>query len=93
MPKIAFYKYLMFFIVSYDLQERLHLHVIKTKGRKSRVAKIWLDPVEVFDRGDLKNKEINLVIKLIEKNKEEITGKIATFAKGKKSKPLKLKLK
>ena len=64
MPKIALYKYLSFFIVSYDLRERLHLHIIKTKGRKSRVAKIWLDPVEVFDEGDLTQTEINLAIKL-----------------------------
>ena len=93
MPKIAVYKFLAFFIVSYDLNERLHLHIIKTKGRKSRVAKIWLNPVQVFDYGDLTEKEINLAVKLIEKNKDEIKSKILNFAKGKKSKPISLKLK
>ena len=93
MPKIAVYKFLAFFIVSYDLNDRLHLHIIKTKGRKSRVAKIWLNPVHVFDYGDLTEKEINLAVKLIEKNKDEIKSKILNFAKGKKSKPISLKLK
>ncbi len=93
MPKIAVYKFLSFFIVSYDLRERLHLHIMKTKGRKSRVAKIWIEPVKVFDKGELTDKEINLAIKLIEKNKEGIKNKIRNFAKGNKSKPLSLKLK
>ncbi|MBI3500803.1 MAG: DUF4160 domain-containing protein [Bacteroidetes bacterium] len=93
MPKIALYKYLSFFIVSYDLKERLHLHIIKTKGKNSRVAKIWLEPIKVFDAGDLSKSEINLAVKLIEKNKDEIKSKILNFAEGKKSKPLSLKLK
>ncbi len=93
MPKIAVYKFLAFFIVSYDLKERLHLHIIKTKGRKSRVAKIWLNPIQVFDPGDLTEKEINLAVKLIEINQDEIKSKILNFAKGKKSKPISLKLK
>ena len=52
MPKIAVYKYLVFFIVSYDLRERYHLHVVNTKGRKTLAAKIWLDPIEVFEKGE-----------------------------------------
>ena len=91
MPKIAVYKYFVFFIVAYDLQERFHLHVMKTKGRKGRAAKIWLEPLEVFEKGDLTKTEINLVLKLIDKNKSEIKNKILSFAKGKKSKPITIK--
>ena len=93
MPKIAIYKYLVFFIVSYDLRERFHLHIVKTKGRKSKAAKIWMEPVEVFENGDLSKAEINMAVKLIEKNKDEIKRKILNFAQGKKSKPISLKLK
>ena len=93
MPKIAIYKYLIFFIVSYDLRERFHLHVVNTKGRKSRAAKIWLDPLKVFDIGDLKKAELNLAIKLIDKNNKEKKAKIRNFATGEQTKPLQLKLK
>ena len=93
MPKIALYKYLVFFIVSYDLKERFHLHIVRTKGMKSRAAKMWMDPIEIFDKGDLTNVEINIVLKLMEKNQDEIKQKILNFATGNKSKPLSLKLK
>lgn len=90
MPKIAIYKFLVFFIVSYDLNERYHLHIVNSKSRKTKAAKIWLDPTEVFEKGDLKNSEIKLAIKLIEENKKDIIHKINNFAEGKKSKPLNL---
>lgn len=93
MPKIAFYKYLMFFIVSYDLKERFHLHVVNSKSRDSRAAKIWLDSLKVFETGDLSKTELNLAVKLMEENKEQIKNKILNVTQGKKSKPLSLKLK
>ncbi|TSA51004.1 MAG: DUF4160 domain-containing protein [Sphingobacteriales bacterium] len=93
MPKIAFYKYLLFYIVSYDLNERMHLHVGNTKSRKGKDAKIWIDTAEVFSKGDLSKEELNMCCKLIEKNREEIVGLIHNFAKGKKEKPIQLKLK
>jgi hypothetical protein len=92
MPKIAVYKFLVFFIVSYDLKERFHLHVVNTKGRKSRAAKIWLEPAGVFSQGDLTKAEVALALSLIKKNKNEIKNIILNFAQGRKSKPLKLKL-
>ncbi len=91
MPKIAIFKYLVFYIVSYDLLERYHLHVIKSKGGHSHAAKIWLGPVEVFEQGDLTDKELNLVIKLLSENEEQIKENINKFAKGEKIKPIKLK--
>lgn len=91
MPKIAVYKYLAFFIVAYDLSERLHLHVIKSKGGYRNVAKIWMDPVEISDRGDLTDKEINLIMKLITRNEARIKENISKFAEGQKIKPILLK--
>ena len=93
MPKIAIYKYLWFYIVSYDLRERLHLHVGNTRSRKSNDAKIWIDDAEVYDAGDLNKKELKLACKLIDKNRSEIIKAIDNFAKGKKQKPIQLKLK
>jgi hypothetical protein len=92
-PKIAVYKYFVFFIIAFDLKERFHIHVAKTKSRESRAAKFWLEPVEIVERGDLTKAEMNLAVKLIRRNKEEIKRKIINFAEGKRSKPLSLKLK
>lgn len=90
MPKIAFYKFLVFYIVSYDLSERLHLHISNTKSRKGKDAKIWLDNLEVFEKGDLSAKEIKLCIQLIGTNYDKIVLAIRKFAKGEKSKPINL---
>ena len=48
---------------------------------------------EVFSKGDLSEKEIKLALKLIEFNKDQMRKRILNFAKGKRSKPLQLKLK
>jgi len=93
MPKIAFYKYLLFYIVSYDLSERLHVHVGNTRTRKGRDAKIWIDNAKVHERGDLTKEELNLCCKLIERNRKEIILAIKNFASGKKQRPFQLKLK
>jgi len=93
MPKIAIYKYLLFYIVSYDLNERLHLHIGNTKSRKGTDAKIWIDTAEVFSKGDLSKEELAVCCKLIEKNRAEIISVIHNFASGKKQKPIQLKLK
>ena len=60
MPKIAVYKYLLFYIVSYDLKERYHVHVSNTRTRKGRDAKIWIDKAKVHQKGDLSGEELNL---------------------------------
>jgi hypothetical protein len=93
MPKIAIYKFLVFYLYSYDLNERLHLHISKVKSRKGRDAKIFLDTGEIFERGDLTSVELSLCRKLIKENQKEITKIITKFAKGEKIKPLSLNLK
>lgn len=90
MPKILTYKNLIFFLVSFDLSEKLHLHVFSKNGNRTGAAKIWLNPVEVFEKGQLTDKEINEAIKIIETNKSEIENLIEDFKQGKKIKTLKL---
>lgn len=77
-------------MVSFDLSERLHLHVFSKNTTRGGSAKIWIDTLEVFDRGSLSEKEINTAIDLIKNNKTKISKLIEDFRNGKKINPLKL---
>ncbi|MEO8148723.1 MAG: DUF4160 domain-containing protein [Bacteroidia bacterium] len=94
MPRIAYYKYFTFFIYMYDLlNEPLHLHVVKEKGNRAYAAKIWLDSLEFAESGSLSQKEVNLVQKLVGKNKEMLIALCLKAKKGEKIKFTELKLK
>ena len=80
MPKLAIYRALVFFLFSYDLSERMHVHISNTKSRKGRSAKIWLDTLEIFEQGDLSDKEINTVLKLLQRHKSTFEKSIQEFA-------------
>jgi hypothetical protein len=59
MPKLAYIGAFIVFIVSYDLQERRHVHIARTKNGFQRTAKFWLEPeLELFERGDFTDKEL-----------------------------------
>ena len=93
MPKIAFYKYLTFFIVSFDtLKEPPHLHIAKEKGKRTYSAKIWLKTLEFSDKGSLTNEELNLVKKLTKKHQEELLVLFEKAKKGQKFETLQLDL-
>ena len=93
MPKIAFYKYLTFFIVSFDtLKEPPHLHIAKEKGKRTYSAKIWLKTLEFSDKGSLTNEELNLVKKLTKKHQEELLALFEKAKKGQKFETLQLDL-
>lgn len=77
-------------MVSFDLSERLHLHVFSKNTTRGGSAKIWIDTLEVFDKGSLSEKEINTAIDLIKNNKTKISKLIEDFRNGKKINPLKL---
>jgi len=70
MPKILIVGDVTFFIYSGDINEkRLHIHVEKKKGRYRKAAKFWLEPeIELVTRGNLSDKEINEVKKIIQMN-------------------------
>jgi len=94
MPKIAFYKYLTFFIVSFDtLKEPPHLHIAKEKGKRTYSAKIWLKTLEFSDKGSLTKEELNLVKKLVSKYQTELLSLFEKAKKGRKFEPMKLDLK
>ncbi len=60
MPKIAIYKFLTFFIYSFDVfREPPHLHIVKEKGLRQKSAKIWLRTLEIAEKGTLTDTDIN----------------------------------
>ena len=93
MPKIAIYKALIFYLVSYYLSERIHLHVFSKKHNREGSAKMWLDTCEVFSKGALSREELALAVKLVEKNKSELIDAIELFRRSNIIKTVALKLK
>ena len=69
----------------------MHLHIFSKNKNRNASAKVWLVTLHVFDRGQLTKEEINIAVKLIQKNKEKINTQIEAFRKGKKLKPITLK--
>ena len=69
MPKIAKWKAFIFFIWTYDLREKPHLHIRKNRSN-SGIAKIWIDNQAVAERGSFSDKEISECQKIIEQNKD-----------------------
>lgn len=91
MPKLAVYGNLVFYIFSYDLIERMHVHISNTKSRSGKPAKIWLDTLEVFEQGNLTNKEISTAVNLLVNNKEALERSILLFAAEGKTKTIHLR--
>lgn len=91
MPKIAVFRYFVFYIVAHDLAERYHLHIAKTKGSRAAAAKFWLNPVALFESGNLTTKELNTIEKLLIKNEDALIREINNFAEGRKVKTIQLK--
>jgi Domain of unknown function (DUF4160) len=90
MGKIAIYKFLQFFIFSYDaLFERPHLHIAKSNNYKD-YAKIWLDTVKFANTGDLSSKDQKKVIELVENNKEVLMMQFEMVKQEKKIKTINL---
>ena len=72
MPKIAIYKFITFFILSYDFKnEPPHLHFIRGK-HYAKPGKIWLKTLEFEQTGDFTQAELNLVEKLIVKYQTQL---------------------
>lgn len=84
MPKIAVYKFLTFFIYSFDvLHEPPHLHIVKEKGMKQRSAKIWLHTLEIAAQGSLSDKELKLALNIIKLHREAFLDSIKKIRSGK----------
>jgi hypothetical protein len=92
MPKIATYKFLTFFIYSFDaLNEPPHLHVVKEKGSRQRSAKIWLNSLKFSEKGSLSEKELNQVKIIIERNRSLMIESFNKVKNGQKINTIKLK--
>lgn len=91
MPKLAVYGNLVFYIFSYDLIERMNVHVSNTKSRSGKPAKIWLDTLEIFEQGNLTNKEISTAVNLLANNKQALERSIRQFAAEGKTKTIYLR--
>jgi hypothetical protein len=92
MPKIATYKFLTFFIYSFDaLNEPPHLHVVKEKGSRQRSAKIWLNSLKFSEKGSLSEKEFNQVKIIIERNRSLMIESFNKVKNGQKINTIKLK--
>ena len=53
-----------FFVVSADRVEPPHVHV----RRDDSIAKFWLEPVRLQDRGNFSNMEIRRIQRIVEEN-------------------------
>jgi hypothetical protein len=92
MPKIAVWKFLTFFIFAYDaLNEPPHLHIAKEKGNRQRSAKIWLESLEIAEKGSLKEKELNEALRIMKENQAALLDLFEKVKNGEKIKTLKLK--
>lgn len=92
MPKIAIYKYLTFYIFSYDaVNEPPHLHIAKERGNRQRSAKIWLKTLEIAETGSLTDTELNQAVKLIENNQKILIESFNKVKEGKRITTIKLK--
>jgi hypothetical protein len=92
MPKIAQFKYFVFFFYAFDLTERRHVHVEAKQGRFRKPAKIWIENgVEVFEPGNLSQTQLNEVCRVIDKNIDTLNKQFEQFVAGKKVKLVTLK--
>jgi len=92
MPKIAIYKFLTFYIFSYDaLNEPPHLHIAKEKGNRQRSAKIWLQTFEVAEKGSLTETDLNQALRIIKNNQQILINTFNKVKKGEKVATLKFK--
>lgn len=86
MPKILIYKAFIFIIFSVDIYEnRRHIHIVKKSVKKFYPAKFWLEPeIEMENKGDFTDKEINKIHDIIVLYFEDINNQLDVFFSGNK---------
>jgi len=67
MPTILRVRAYRFFFVSLDRSEPLHVHV----RRENMVAKFWLEPVALERAGGFSRVELNVILNLIQRHREQ----------------------
>jgi hypothetical protein len=92
-PKIVIYKFLTFFIYSFDvLKEPPHLHIVKEKGMTQKSEKIWLRTLQITEKGTLTDTDLKLALKIIKLHQAELLESFEKFKEGKKVKRIKFTL-
>ena len=92
MPKIAIYKFLTFYIFGFDaLNEPPHMHIAKEKGNRQRSAKIWLNTLEVAERGSLTDTDLNKALRILKDNLQIFIDAFNKVKEGKKITTIKFK--
>lgn len=93
MPKLLIIQSYLFVLYSADVAEnRRHVHVESKKGRFRVSAKFWLEPkIEVVNKGNFHQGEINKIMKLIKEHEALLNSQIDKFLKGKNVKIIKIK--
>jgi Domain of unknown function (DUF4160) len=91
MGRVAFYKFFRFFFYSYDLMhEPPHLHVSISKGKFNKSAKIWLETLEISEKGDLTDSQVKEMIAIVKNNQKELILFFNDKKSGIERKPLNL---
>lgn len=89
MGKIAKYKFLTFFVVSFDLfNEPPHVHITKEKGNFTNPAKLWLSTLEWADMGDLNEKDSKLAFRIVKENQTKLLDLFNQMKAGNKVKSI-----
>lgn len=92
MPKIAIYKFLTFYIFGYDaLNEPPHMHIAKEKGNRQRSAKIWLNTLEVAEKGSLTDAGLNKALRILKRNQQIFIDAFNRAKEGEKITTMKIK--
>ncbi|MEO8820481.1 MAG: DUF4160 domain-containing protein [Ginsengibacter sp.] len=92
MPKIAIYKFLTFYIFGYDaLNESPHMHIAKEKGNRQRSAKIWLNTLEVAEKGSLTDADLNKALRILKDNRQIFIDAFNRVKHGEKITTMKIK--
>ena len=81
MANLAFYKNIFFFIFAGDiLREPPHIH-FSNRRTKDIYGKIWLETLEIAERGGFTQKELNVIKKLVSKYQKELIDRYKSFGK------------
>ena len=75
MPTVLRIKAYRFFFVSLDRGEPPHIHV----RREKKVAKIWLNPIDIADGGRFGRVELNKIVKLVNEHQTYLLEKWHEF--------------
>lgn len=85
---LIFASYYFFLWAGENQNERRHIHIYRKNSKNQIGAKFWLDTLEVFEKGDFNQREINQIRKDIVKYMDLINKQIDLLFAGKKVKAI-----